>query len=129
VPAAATSEKENMTWDAAPEEGTVEPMFKVDTDAALAELGQQAKREAFPMDAFIIPEQTKRVPSGLEGQAVPASPTPAAVTTLADRLEKLSHRLRLEETDALLRRLASGDRLDAMVAGLLAGYLAGRGDQ
>lgn len=123
--AAPASNEEKMPWEGMPDEGTVEPVFKADTENALNELTQNAKREEFPLDAFIIPEQTQRVPSGLEGQAVPATPTPAAVRALADHLEKLSHRLRVEEAHELLRRLASGDRLEAMLAGLIAGYLAG----
>ncbi len=105
-------------------EGTVEPAFAADTDAALSELTQQ-----FPLDAFIVPEQAQHVPSGLEG--APATPPPehTPANSLAERLEKLSHRLRVEDSDAIVRRLASGDRLDSLLAGLLAGYLAGKSEQ
>ncbi len=121
-------------WNlAGDEEGVVEPAFGADTDAVLEELTQHAselaRREEFPMDAFIVPEQSQRVPTGLEG--MPSSPNrePTVLSALAERLEKLSHRLRVEETDAVVRRLAAGDRLDALLAGLLAGYLAGKSEQ
>lgn len=110
------------------DEGIVEPVFEADVSEAalaLAELSQAGRNEEFPLDAFIVPEQTQHIPSGLEGRPLPTQQqTP--VTDLADRLEKLSHRLRVEETDIVLSRMASGDRLDALLAGLLAGYLAAK---
>ena len=110
------------------EEGTVEPVFEADvseTEAALAALSQTRPEGEFPLDAFIIPEHSQRVPTGVESSTPtePVAHTP--VTDLAERLEKLSHRLRVEESDAVLSRLATGDKLDAMLAGLLGGYLAG----
>ena len=126
--AAAPYEDPGMPWESPLDEGTVEPVFEADVseaEAALAELSQNARSDAeFPLDAFIIPEQSQRVPTGLEGKtATHAEHTP--ITDLADRLEKLSHRLRVEESETLLSRLAAGDKLDALLAGLLAGYLAG----
>ena len=128
APLAATDSGDLMPWETPPE-GVVEPVFEADTDAALEELSQQATREEFPLDAFIVPEQTKRMPAGLEGKAVPVHHEPKQLIALATRLEKLSHRLRVEETAVMLRELAKGDRLDAMLAGLIAGYLAGTGEQ
>jgi hypothetical protein len=111
-------------------EGIVEPVFEADSDAALEELtAAYAPREEFPLDAFIVPEETQHVPSGLEGAPATPPPEPTAAKSLAERLEKLSHRLRVEDSDAIVRRLASGDRLDALLAGLLAGYLAGKSEQ
>ena len=118
-----------IPWDELPEEGTVEPVFEADvseTAAALAEISAAHLRqdEEFPLDAFIIPEHSQHLPSGLED--APASENPhTAVTDLADRLEKLSHRLRVEESGTVIGRMASGDKLDAMLAGLLSGFLAG----
>jgi hypothetical protein len=115
------------------EEGVVRPAFEADTDAALEaftfEATELAKRDDFPLEAFIVPQQTQRIPSGMEGKPLPAEPESTPVTSLADRLEKLSHRLRVEDTESVIRRLASGDRLDTMLAGLLAGYLAGTSEQ
>jgi hypothetical protein len=127
------SQPEEWTEDAGDEgEGVVEPAFEADTDAVLEELTLHANeavgKEEFPLDAFIVPEQTQHVPTGLEGAPATPPPEPTAATTLAERLEKLSHRLRVEESDAIVRRLASGDRLDALLAGLLAGYLAGKSE-
>ena len=114
-------------------EGTVEPAFAADTDAVLNELSQHAleteRKEEFPLDAFIVPEQTQHVPTGLEGTAATPPPEHTPASALAERLEKLSHRLRVEESDSVVRRLAGGDRLDALLAGLLAGYLAGKSEQ
>ena len=123
--APSAGEEERMPWETMSDEGVVEPMFEADTDAVLAELSQQAKKEEFPLDAFIIPDHAQRVPSGLEGKPLPPHAGPTPLNTLADRLEKLSHRLRVEDTEVMVRRLAGGDRLDALLAGLLAGYLAG----
>ena len=111
-------------------EGVVEPAFEADSDAVLEELtAAYAPREEFPLDAFIVPEESQHVPSGLEGAPATPPPEPTAAKSLAERLEKLSHRLRVEDSDAIVRRLASGDRLDALLAGLLAGYLAGKSEQ
>ena len=120
-----------MIWDPTSDEGVVEPVFEADTDAVFEELSQQAEalREEFPLEAFIVPEQSERVPNGMEGHPLPQAPEPSPLTSLAERLEKLSHRLRVEQTDAVVRRLASGDRLDTLLAGLLAGYLAGSSEK
>jgi hypothetical protein len=113
------------TWDDEQgTEGTVESAFAADTDAVIGELTQQ-----FPLDAFIVPEEAQHVPSGLEGTAATPPPEHTPASSLAERLEKLSHRLRVEDSDAIVRRLAGGDRLDALLAGLLAGYLAGKSEQ
>ena len=121
----------DMIWDPTSDEGVVEPDFQADTDAVFEELTQQAEalREEFPLEAFIVPEHSDRVPTGMEGKPLPQTPEPTALSSLAERLEKLSHRLRVEDTDAVVRRLASGDRLDTLLAGLLAGYLAGASEK
>jgi hypothetical protein len=126
----ATSVVEELPWeqDEDDETGEVEPVFEADvseTAAALAELSKAARGEEFPLDAFIIPEHAQRVPNGFEGKPLPEAPQHTPVTDLADRLEKLSHRLRVEDANAVVTRLAGGDKLDALLAGLLAGYLAG----
>ena len=123
--AAAHREEDIMPWEPMDDEGVVESVFEADTDDVLAQLSKQAQKEEFPMDAFIIPEQAQRVPTGLEGKPRTADPEHTPLSTLADRLEKLSHRLRVEDTQVVVRRLAGGDKLDALLAGLLAGYLAG----
>lgn len=119
----------DFPWESI-EAGSAEPAFDADTaetEAALEAIaGGRVPADEFPLDAFIIPEHPRHVPTGMEGQvrATPITHTP--VTDLADRLEKLSHRLRVEDAQSVLGRLAAGDRLDAMLAGLLAGFLAGQ---
>lgn len=124
---------EDIVWAEDSDEGVVEPAFEADvseTEASLAALSKAATTTAqgdedFPLDAFIIPEHSRRLPTGIEAgaSAKPAAPGSAPVKELADRLEKLSHRMRVDDADAIVARLASGDKLDAMLAGLLAGYL------
>jgi hypothetical protein len=76
---------------------------------------------AFPIDAFIIPEDSQRVPTGM------APGTGAAVVgELADRLARLANELRAEGEPVLQRRLSAGDRLDTVLAALLAGFVAGQ---
>lgn len=121
----------DLPWedDDSDEEGVVQPVFEADvseTEAALAALSRN-RQEEFPLDAFIIPQDSQRLPSGVQSVTVSDEPVHTPVTDLADRLEKLSHRLRIEESNAILSRLATGDRLDAMLAGLLGGYLASHG--
>ncbi|MGQ0815565.1 MAG: hypothetical protein ACT4O1_14095 [Gemmatimonadota bacterium] len=128
--AAAQTVEPAMPWEEeGEEEGTVEAVFEADvseTEAVLAALSQAAqKAEEFPMDAFIIPEHAQRVPTGLEGKPKSEAPAHTPLTDLADRLEKLSHRMRVENADEVISRLAAGDKLDALLAGLLAGFLAG----
>lgn len=127
---AAASVVEEILWaqDEEDETGEVEAVFEADvseTAAALAELSRAARSEEFPLDAFIIPEHAQRIPNGFEGKKLPEPPRHTPVTDLADRLEKLSHRLRVEDANAVVARLAGGDKLDALLAGLLAGYIAG----
>lgn len=89
--------------------------------------------EAFPIDAFIIPDDSERMPAGVgSGTAAqpetisnaPRSATLDRAQRLADRLEALAHRLRAQGPAALGTGLESGDRFDAVLTGLLAGYLA-----
>lgn len=129
-----TEETEDTRWETmSSDEGVVEPVFEADTDAVLEALTQQAaelaRKDEFPLEAFIVPEQTQRVPTGFEPKNATDRAEHTPLTSLAERLEKLSHRLRVEDTDSVVRRLAGGDRLDALLAGLLAGYLAGRSEQ
>jgi hypothetical protein len=121
---------EEIPWaqDEDDETGEVEPVFEADvseTEAVLAEFSRAARSEEFPLDAFIIPEHAQRIPNGFEGKKLPEPPAHTPVTDLADRLEKLSHRLRVEDAKEVVARLAGGDKLDALLAGLLAGYIAG----
>lgn len=118
----------------------------------------------FPMDAFIIPEGTARLPSGVEvynrimgegsaeaeemTMAPVASATPDLVDKeplsvrgeratrprsatlreqrahdVADRLETLATQLRHHGYEVLAQASVRGDALDALLAGVIAGYL------
>jgi hypothetical protein len=140
VPAAAPAPQLDapvlMPWDIGGEtsdDGVVEPMFEEDVAATTEEIlaNAQASREEFPVDAFIIPEDTRRVPTGLSAGVVEAAKShmydkPDTAHELADRFEKLSRRLRNEEVDTLLPSLMRGDRFDSLLAGFLAGYFSAR---
>ena len=75
----------------------------------------------FPLDAFIIPEDAQRLPTGL--RAADRRKRQRA-TDLADRLEALAVRLRREGYSALAKETVGGDPVGALISGILAGYLA-----
>ncbi|MBI4409571.1 MAG: hypothetical protein HY561_07670 [Gemmatimonadetes bacterium] len=120
------------------------PARPVSTSAADAGRAAQKQRDPwaapdapqeFPLDAFIIPEGAERLPAGVAAPAASAVPrgeapkgAPAAARELADRLEALAQRLRREGAAALGQGMASSDRFEVLLAGLLAGYLAARND-
>ena len=91
---------------------------------------EQAESDAsFPLDAFIVPDDARRVPAGFAGGAQEAdAETPQEAVELADRLERLAAELRRGGIDAVRTRLASTDRLDALLAAVLTGYDAGHRD-
>jgi hypothetical protein len=121
------SQEAEMPWeqDEGDEEGTVEAVFEADVSETEANLAALAAPTEFPMDAFIIPEESQRVPTGLEGMPIPEPPAHTPVSELADRLEKFSHRLRVEDSTDVIARMAGGDKLDTLLAGLLAGFISG----
>lgn len=75
----------------------------------------------FPLDAFIIPDDAQRLPTGL--RAADRRKRQRA-TDLADRLEALAVRLRREGYSALAKETVGGDPVGALISGILAGYLA-----
>jgi hypothetical protein len=83
------------------EEGTAEPAFQEDVNEMTAALRASAEHE------HELVEPTRE---------------------LAERLERLSRRLRAEDVDSLLPSLAKGDRFDTLVAGFLAGYFSAKDD-
>ncbi|HEX6939595.1 MAG TPA: hypothetical protein VF158_09295 [Longimicrobiales bacterium] len=94
--------------------------------------------DAFPIDAFILPEDADHRPGGADAAAgqhtTPLSkkllrPLPEdRAARLADRLEAIARRLRVDGPAALSQDLESHDRFDALLAGVLAGYLAAGDD-
>jgi hypothetical protein len=79
-----------------------------------------AALDDFPLDAFFIPEGLARLPTGL--READRRQRRRAVD-LAVRLESLAQRLRREGYSALARQTVHGDPVDALIAGILAGYL------
>jgi hypothetical protein len=86
-----------------------------------ASTAEPADLDDFPLDAFIIPDDAQRLPTGL--QAADRQKRQRA-TDLADRLEALASRLRREGYSALARETVGGDPVGALISGILAGYLA-----
>lgn len=75
--------------------------------------------DGVPDDAFIFPD-------GAEFKSYRRGPREdPPMDHLAQRLEQLAHRLRLDGNAALTQTMQDGDRLDAALAGLISGYLAG----
>ena len=82
---------------------------------------EDEEQDTFPLDAFIIPEDTQSLPSGL---AEADHEKRQRALDLADRLTALANRLREEGYSALARQTVHGDPVDSLIAGILAGYLA-----
>ena len=116
------------------EEGEVAAVFEEDVALTTEEILASARprTEEFNVDAFIIPEDSTSVPTGLDAAQVEAvkhhsaHPPHDAAHDVADRFERLSRRLRTEGLDSLLPSLARGDTFDSMLAGFLAGYLSAK---
>ncbi len=124
------TETTETVWDQVLEEGVVEATFAEDVSRATDGIRPEANE--FPIDAFIIPEDAKRVPTGMDAAQVEAAihhtehPDHDAAHDLADRFEKLSRRLRSEDIKTLLNNLADGDRFEALVAPFIAGYFSAK---
>jgi hypothetical protein len=66
-----------------------------------------------------------RSPWTTGNEVVSVAPATAAAHDLAERLESIAKRLRTDGTAAVVAGMR-GDRFDALLAGLFAGYLAAR---
>ena len=99
------------------------------------------EEDTFPFEAFDIEgeeqgerEEVGTAPGPLDQVEVgPALAEGAAVenadsAAVADTVERLADVLRREGRSGIERELSSGDRLTAVMAGVLVGYLAGRED-
>ncbi len=94
-----------------------------DEGAVMAE--PESADQAFPLDAFFIPPDAKRLPKGLEH----AEELHVEIAeALAKRLEGVAQRLRREGFTGLLHPADDDEPIDTLLAGLLAGYLADRTD-
>lgn len=81
-----------------------------------------AEDDDFPVEAFDVPE-LHRAPAG----AAPAAAA-GAEGEVAERLERFAARLREQGAAALTAEIQSADRFDALLAGMIAGYLAAQAD-
>lgn len=110
----------------------VSTLVAVDAEPLAPERGPRS----FPVDAFLLPEEAQHRPTGIAASASPATllerieraPVDGSAKGLAERLERLARRLRTEGAAGLASNLTGGDRLDALLAGLVAGYLAARNE-
>ncbi|MEO5511703.1 MAG: hypothetical protein ABIS27_13815 [Longimicrobiales bacterium] len=138
-PAAAHNELDNWESSADPNGGQVVPAWgdeqEVEEDAfspppqfndegGVMEQPERADH-SFPMDAFIIPPDTKRLPKGLEHAEELHLEIAEA---LAKRLESVAQRLRREGFAGLLHHDENAEPIDTLIAGVLAGYLSTRTD-
>jgi len=109
-----------------------------DAPAPQASAPEPDEGDVFPIEAFIIPEDADRLPHGVDSapapQAKPLSkklmqPLPQdRAALLAERLEAIARRLRSDGAAALDQDIQSPNRFDALLAGVLAGYLAAGDD-
>lgn len=119
--------KPSESWENMSEEGVVEAAFEEDVARAADGMSSDT---VFPFQAFIIPEDASRVPTGLDAAQVEAvtqhteQPDQDAKHDLADRLERLSRRLRSDDVSSLLENLARGDRFDHLIAPIIASYFS-----
>jgi hypothetical protein len=93
--------------------------------AQVSAFAPDGQAENFPMDAFFIPEGADHVPAGVDASAAQhlehrVELDPKAI---AERLEMVARRLRLDGKDAL-EPMLDGDRLDALLGRVLGEYLA-----
>lgn len=86
--------------------------------------GRREFEDDFPMHAFQI-EGAEVEPAEAEVRGAHQPPRDSA-HDLADRLEAMADRLRAEGSAAAEAEMSAPDRFTALLAGLLAGYLAGR---
>lgn len=132
---------------AAPAAGGREaPAVEPETPAGAEEAGQETEEGAFPFDAGweqaetgadpddTFPVEAFEIEGGPEGPSASAAADAWEATEtgggdaheLADRLEAMARRIRAEGAVAAESEMSSPDRFTALLAGLLAGYLAGR---
>lgn len=145
-PAAATEEAGGDDHDEEP----AEPFpFETSWDAGEEETAEPEDEDAFPVEAFDIEddeaswgtepdlveegagpgeaaavgEETGQVEADAESVE---SREMAAAREVAGRLEEMARRLRDQGPDAAWKGLESADRFTSLLAGMLAGYLAGK---
>lgn len=100
---------ETDLWPSLEEQGSAEPVWG-DTD------DEAGAAPNFPLDAFIVPEDSDRVPSGYQKDHV------AQAERIAARLETLSRHVRAGGI-AQLESFTTEDELTALIADVISGYL------
>ncbi|HSJ08846.1 MAG TPA: hypothetical protein VK928_03010 [Longimicrobiales bacterium] len=95
-------------WPSLEEQGSAEPVWDSEDEASAA--------PNFPLDAFIVPEDSERVPSGYQKDHV------AQADRIAARLDMLSRHVRAGGI-AQLESFTTDDELTALIADVIAGYL------
>ena len=76
----------------------------------------------FPLDAFIIPEDARRVPAGFSASGEEENLAEGAVRKMAETLERFAMDLRRDGPAALSRQLSSTDELEAALAAALSSF-------
>ena len=76
----------------------------------------------FPLDAFIIPEDARRVPAGFSASGAEENHAEGAVRKMAETLERLAMDLRRDGPVALSRQLSSTDELEAALATAMSNF-------
>jgi hypothetical protein len=106
------------------EDAAFSPPPQLDEEGAVIPQPERQDR-SFPLDAFIIPPDAKRLPKGLEHAEELHLEIAEA---LAKRLEDVAQRLRREGFAGLLHHEPGQEPIDTLLAGVLAGYLSNRAD-
>jgi hypothetical protein len=98
------------------------PAERHDDPAAEPLPEQERAAQAEPV-AAVAPETT---PAAAASPPADALPPEAALADMAEHLEALARRLRREGEKGMEHALSEGDRLEASLAGFIAGYVAAR---
>lgn len=80
-----------------------------------------AEGRAFPLDAFIIPEDAHRIPAGIE---ISEELQRQIVEDVAARLEQLAARLRTEGLGTLVAPSRDHEPVDVVLAAVISGYVS-----
>jgi hypothetical protein len=121
----------DIPWEDMPDadEGVVEAAFGEDVERT-TEANTTSESSEFPIEAFMIPEDSKSVPSGIAPNHVDAitiaDHPPQDSHELADRFDRVGRRLRAESLGTLLTSLAKGDRFDASVGNFIVAYFSAK---
>lgn len=120
-PAAAPEEAGDQAED--------EESFPFETGWTEGAAADESEEDEFPFDAFDIEGESGEDEAGPDTPQDPEARVTremAAAREAASRLEEMARRLRDQGPEAARAEIDSSDRFTSLLAGLLAGYLAGR---